>query len=250
MKKKKHRQAGRIMAGPLAVIMMWTLGCGSAPPPQVAPFDANLFSRLPPDGMSPASWRGLQDTAALCTEWSGRAFELERKARSQQATASQVATIAGVLAVAAGAVTGALSGAEDDTDRALDIARFGGIGASVFGVTAAVAGIYAATRNSPAQTAGSARQAIHRALVDGLIQTLMASPVESRDPRARELGSELALQCAREARSLDALTELPLGSNATVRMQNAAGALRQADLQESQQLTGRLEEILFATPSQ
>lgn len=248
MKKMKHRRAGRIVAGPVAVIMMWTLGCGSAPPPEVAPFDANLFSRLPPEGLSPMSWRGLQDTASLCTDWSERAFELERRARSQQATASQVATIAGILAVAAGAVTGALSGAEDDNDRALDIAQFGGIGASVFGVTAAVAGIYAATRNSPAEAAGSVRQTIHRALVDGLIDALMSNPVASRDRRARELGSELAAQCAREARALDALYELPLGPNATIRMQNAAQVLRQGDLRDSQ-LPARLEEILFAAPA-
>ncbi|MEM6733810.1 MAG: hypothetical protein AAF658_19775, partial [Myxococcota bacterium] len=187
-------------------LFLLSVGCGAQRNENVAPVFAGVFE-LAPAGVEPEAWSQVLDATSLCQSWADAAKRRQREKESQRSTATTLSTISGLLAIGAGTATGIVAGAQEDSEDAVDVSTIGGITSSVFGLGASIAGIMAGVKGSAATEANQVSVNLERVVANRTLAFIGAS--EARD--IERLASDIASECAREARRLDGLEALPLG---------------------------------------
>ena len=228
----KTRRVGspRRLHVPFLLLLLMTKGCaGRQPVPTGMHSPANMAraeGSRPPAGPSEQTWAAFLDVTSVCRSWASVAERESAKLQKQLKVAVILSAVAGTLALAGGVTTGVLASREEDSDKAAEIARIGGIATSGFGLIASGGGIYAGTRSKPLKRASLVIRDIQAAVSNHTIEALSAPDVAEHEQRTRDASVRLAVECAVHARRLKSLRRLPLGATASLRSQTLANILR------------------------
>ncbi|WP_146650889.1 hypothetical protein [Labilithrix luteola] len=228
----------------VSTMAVFTTGCVGTAPPFGDRTAIGLPAR-PVEGASPTTFRAYDTVVGICSEWANLASTRSASSRRQAATAGALSTVAGGLAFASGAVTGALAGhasGDGDKDKATDIGLVGGLVTMGFGVVATISGIYTTTRASKIREADAAGAAIERAMSRHTLTALADAPTTRDAALAREAVAML-IECTATARAFE--PELLDVSRLSPHEARIAAIVRDTPSGDPA-LPRRLEEALFS----
>ena len=219
----------RLAAVVLGVSML--TNCAVIPPPSRPTATIVLDAIQPPAGVSAATWSGFHAITALCAGWAATADASAARHRGRLQRGAMVSTVAGVLAGAAGVTTGIYAASADrdgDKDRAIRDAKIGGIVSFGLGLLATGGGFYTGAQAGRTGRASGIAVELERAVTRHALPMLLDSGQANRDGTLAREGIALAIECARLARGLDELDELPAPGTGGPEIDNVARILREA----------------------
>ncbi len=221
-----HKSHAAVGALSMLFVIVWS-GCAPALP---------RISTGVPRALSHASSLGVETTSAqvltlrgvanVCAEWAKAADERAAERRSAQTRAGRISAIAGTLGTGAGVATAVLSATANNSDTAAKYGQVGGATALSFGIAAGLAGMLSNVRGHDVvkslQIAVGIEQAMHRRVES----VLLNPPGETRDASASRESSALLVDCARYARRLPGLEDLPVEQTPPTNVAQALAILR------------------------